>query len=207
MITTQDTTPEKRKRSAWTFPFKLKNIIYLDILNKGSQVLRLNALETNGKTKSEIQDLIGGKLGAGNYYFSLMLEGDPVAKTGRIRGTVNNPAIKMPAPISEAPNRESAILHEIEVIKNQLNNTGTANNINEFLAMYKSTYEIQINFYKARVDDLTRENEVLRDKLHKIELEANQSGGLGDLILPLLINKLGLGNLAGGALPAPITTT
>lgn len=162
-----------------------KGVEYLHIVKNKKLLLQLESDEINGLKHSEIQKLIGDKIGEGQYNYVLKFDGNITPKRGSIRAFTSIKVIKKPD--SED---SSKLLKMIQQLESKIDNKNSNTDVKDLLDLRKQTYEIQLGFYKERVAQLQEENTRLRKQL---EDEGGQ--GSGNTLETLL--ALGQAFLAG----------
>lgn len=161
----------------------LNGLEYLDIIKNKQTILTLNKEHLNGKTKRELELILGSKLGSGRFNFRAKFLNDNTPLTGMVRAVNPNAA--------DETNKQTsgAIDKRLEAIENKITRAsqGGGLDINLVIEMLKQTYNTQIDFLKARIVQLETDNKQLREQL---ATAAGQSGGLLDQIAPLLLVKM-----------------
>lgn len=171
-----------------------ENVEYLQVYRNRKPVLLIENEKINGRTKTEIQKLIGEKLGAGHYRTSIKYFGDPQNASGSIVAIV---------PGDVVPNKDEFDTEKINKLENKIDklvetlgkNSGV--DLSLLMNMKDQSYQIQIDFYKSRIAMLENENNSLKTRIK--ELESEQTGNdTNDLVNTLLMGLLSKGNKPGG---------
>ncbi len=164
-----------------------KNVEYLLIKKNNRQLLVFDEKEINGKSRTELQKIIGNRLGEGTYVAVIKYLNDPKLITGRITALMQNPVGE------KVSNDEIGIIAaQLRALQEQIGNQTSNADIKLLMDMKDQAYKIQIDFYKSRIDQLEK-------TIEKLENEAgseNNGGGL-DLssLLQLLIQAQGNKNV------------
>lgn len=170
-----------------------KDVETFDVLKRGQLLLRLKSNEINGKSKVEIEELIGEKLGDGVYSFAIKCFGATKKNVGRIRGVTE---IKNPKEKFESDNMNAVFINdkinglEASIQKLMKSNNGT--DYKQILDLQKTTFEIQLDFYKTQVKNLSDEVNKLHEKIEKFEANSAEPDSQLDKILtliPMFLNK------------------
>ena len=171
------------------------NVETFDIVRRNQTLLRLKGDEVNGLNVSKLEEIIGDKLGEGTYCFSIKYLGLAKKKIGKIRGVIQNKNPK--ERVKE--NMDSILLNEkinnLEAnIQKMLKNNGGAD-YKQVLELQKTTFEIQLDFYKTQNKSLTDKIDKLETKLEQLEGEGNETGGLNQILglIPMFLKTKGIG--------------
>lgn len=150
------------------------NVDYLHITRQAKTLLQFGK-EINGKKKSEIQALIGLKLGEGRFNYSLKFDNDGKIYRGTIRGFI---------PENEKTKKDSVESIEIESLKNQIDNMSKSIDVDKLFTMQEKVFNNQMTF-------LSKQIELQQKQIETLQKNNNDSSGmdLTSLILPLLMNK------------------
>lgn len=173
----------------------LKDVEYYHIVKNNHTLL---TLDVNGKTKAEVQALIGNELGEGSYIYSMKLKGQSRNKTGKIRAFITNPDKKQ-----VFNNMDDKRIDAIEKTINELHasiNKNSAPGFDMLLNMKDESYKMQIEFYKMQIETLRTTISEQKETIKDFEREGEKGGfDIGQLLkfAPLLLNSKAGGLVKG----------
>lgn len=171
-------------------PDIFKGVDYLHVFKDRKCLLKFDE-EINGKTKKELQELIGEALGEGTFKYSLKYKNDAKNYRGSIRGFIKAGTIK--ESIKNDMN-EKIILESINRLAESIAQTQTAKNDPEKIV------NLTEKFYKTQMEFLTKQNEALEKKLDKLEKEsAGNNGGLQEMLMMSILNGFNKPQAPAGA--------
>lgn len=151
------------------------NVDYLHITSRNKTLLQFGS-EINGKKKSEVQALIGIKLGEGRYNYSLKIENDGKIYRGTIRGFI---------PEDKKQKKDTVESIEIESLKHKIEDMNKSGiDVDKLFSMQEKVFNNQMSF-------LSKQIELQQKQIETLQKSNNDSNGmdLTSLILPLLMNK------------------
>ena len=155
----------------------LKNIDYFHVFKNGKVVLMLGN-ELDGKTKTELQQEIGNRLGNGTYTYSMKYLNDAKNYRGKIRGF----SLEEKNNIKESEDMTDPAL--VAVLGKLAENLSNKHDENNFSAQLEKFYKLQMDFQKEQILKLEKELEKI-----KKENEAG-SGGIDLSTLMSLQNMI-----------------
>ena len=171
------------------------NVETFDIVRRNQTLLRLKGDDINGKNVAQMEEILGDKLGEGTYNFSIKHFGEHKKKVGKIRGVIQNKSPK--ERVKE--NMDSILLNEKinkldQSIEKLIKNNGGAD-YKQVLELQKTTFEIQLDFYKTQNIMLAEKIDKLEEKIESFEKEDNSSGGINQILglIPMFLNKSKIG--------------
>lgn len=170
----------KRATKSGKLSEPIKDVEYLHIIHNKKIVKKFGS-EINGKRKLELSELIGNDIGEGTYRYSVKFFNDASAKIGTIKGFSKEGKKIEP--------ENNKLIEALELIHKKIDSKNDNIDIQQLLNIKDQAYNIQLDFYKQRVNQLQLEIEVLNKKLKENE---NESGGndLLNVLLPILENVL-----------------
>lgn len=165
-----------------------ENVEYLQVYKNRKPMLLIEDREINGKSKTEIQKMIGERLGAGHYRTSIKYFGDPKNASGSIVAIV--PGEDKNNSDSFDSERLSFLEKKIDKIAESFGkNSGT--DLTLLMNMKDQAYQIQIEFYKNRIEVLEAENKNLKEQLNELDKGTDSTSDLITQLLPLLLKSKG----------------
>ncbi len=161
-----------------------ENVEYLLISYHGTPVITYDGKEVNGKSKAEIQYLLGKDYGEKNFNFSMKVKGKLKNETGGIRG------IK----IGSSNNNTKLEDMETKEIRKELETLKT-NNLDLITKLIDEKYQIQIEHYKETVKQLQKDYSDLEKEYNSLvsqveKNESNENNMLTSLLKLLPLDKL-----------------
>lgn len=154
-----------------------ENVEYLTIVKNKQQLMLLENMEINGKSRTELQKLIGQKLGGGVYSYTVKYFNQPKVITGRITALLKEP--KPAAADNKTSDLENKLISRLASLEERINQQGSADSsFKDILAMKDAAFQIQIDFYKNLAEQYKQENISLRKQLESGEA----GGGLNQLL-------------------------
>lgn len=161
-----------------------ENVEYLLISYHGTPVITFDGKEINGKSKAEIQYLLGKDYGEKNFNFSMKVKGKLKNETGGIRGIKigsSNNNLKL----EDMENKE--IRKEIDALK--------ANNFELITKLIDEKYQIQIKHLENDLKQLEKDYSELEKEYNSLisqveKNESNENNMLTSLLKLLPLDKL-----------------
>jgi hypothetical protein len=160
----------------------IKDVEYLHIIHNRKIVKKFGP-EVNGKRKLELSELIGNDIGEGTYRYSVKFYNDSSAKIGTIKGFSKEGKQKI------EPERDNKVFEALETLHKKIDNKNNDYDIAQLLSIKDQAYNIQLDFYKMRVQSLESEIERLNKQLKESDNDSGGSDLLG-MLLPIIENVL-----------------
>lgn len=168
---------------------KFRNIEYMQI-SKGGEVLgTYKGVEVNGKTKSELQQMLGRDFGQKRFSLSLNTKNAFTNSAMQIRGII----IGMKKPDKKpAGDKNSLIVERIEKLQSKFDQIIPAKGLSmeDALELIKTSYQIRFDALNERIRTLV--NEIDDYKRYVKELEQGQNGTSISSILSQVAQLKGL---------------
>jgi hypothetical protein len=162
------------------------NVEYLQVYKNKKPALLLEDKEINGRTKTEIQKLVGERLGSGHFRTSIKYFGEGKNASGSIVAIVQGAQSKQPD--SEF---DHSLISNLENKLERLSDVVSKNSgvdLNGLMLLKDQSYKIQIDFFKERIEQLQTDNKNLKDQIKNLESESgSDTSGLIAQLLPILL--------------------
>lgn len=159
-------------------PNTLKNIDYFHVFKGGKVVQMFNGSDLDGKTKTELQQEIGNRLGNGTFTYSMKYLNDAKNYRGKIRGFCIDDKKDLKEDLEMTDPGLIAVLNKLsENLAQKPDESKVSNQIEKF-------YKLQIELLEKQVTKMEKELEKV-----KKENEAGSGGGF-DLQTLMSLNNM-----------------
>jgi|GEM_PF-5414569 len=156
------------------------DVEYLHITKANKTLLQFTGKDINGKRKSEIQSLIGLKLGENRFNYSLKLMNDGKIYRGTIRAFI---------PDNQKTEKDNINFDQIKI--NELEKQLKEVKEKEMSFDFDKILNMQEKIYKTQIDFISKQMEIQNKQIEQLQKNQSDSSGfdLSSLILPLIMKK------------------
>jgi len=157
---------------------KFEDIEYIQVTRNGDVLGTYTGIEVNGKSKFDLQVMIGKDFGTEKLSLSINKKNEFVNKVMMLRGVVIGIKNKKEV-LSKNDSKNELIINLLSVLQKKIENIAKDKNdvtsVN-YIDMIKQSYEIRFDTMQERIDFL--KNELTEHKKYIVELESesNKSG-------------------------------
>lgn len=171
-----------------------ENLEYIIISYKGSPIATIDGKELNGKSKTDLQIILGKDYGEKTFNYSAKIKGKVKNETGGIRGIV----IGNRSPMNKD-------LNELSEIKKELEQFRQSSNIDFILKIVEQKHTIELDHYKEKLKDMTKERDDYAKLYNDIFDEMEKKESNNDNMLNNLLKILPMDKIVKGLTGSPAT--
>lgn len=138
----------------------LDNIDYFHVFKGGKVVQMFNGSDLDGKTKTELQQEIGNRLGNGTFTYSMKYLSDAKNYRGKIRGFCIDDKKDLKEDIEMTDPGLIAVLNKLsENLSNKPDDSKVSNQIEKFYKLQIELLEKQVQKMEKELEKVKKENE------------------------------------------------